>query len=133
MYRNILVPVAGDHGGTTREALAAARILADEGGKITALTVVEAIPGYVAAELPGGILDKSKEAALESLRGLVGGDIEAVVLTGHAARTINDYAADNGVDCIVIASHRPGLVDYFLGSTASHVVRHAPCSVHVVR
>jgi universal stress protein F len=33
----------------------------------------------------------------------------------------------------VIASHRPGIQDYFLGSTASRVVRHANCTVHVMR
>ncbi|RMD50251.1 MAG: universal stress protein [Alphaproteobacteria bacterium] len=44
----------------------------------------------------------------------------------RAARTL-------GVDLIVIAAHRPGLADYLLGSTAARVVRHAPCSVFVVR
>ena len=34
---------------------------------------------------------------------------------------------------IVIASHDPGLADYLLGSTAGRVVRHAHCSVLVVR
>jgi len=133
MYRNILVPVAGDHGGTTDRAISAAKVLADEGAKITALTVVEAIPGYVAAELPHDLVSSRREHALESLREFVGEGMEPVVLVGHAARTIIDHAADHGVDCIVIASHRPGLSDYFLGSTAAHVVRHAPCSVHVVR
>ena len=36
-------------------------------------------------------------------------------------------------DLIIIASHKPGFQDYFLGSTAAKVVRHAPCSVLVVR
>ncbi|WP_371932559.1 universal stress protein [Pararhizobium sp. IMCC21322] len=44
-----------------------------------------------------------------------------------------EYAESNGVDCIIIASHRPGLQDYFLGSTAARVVRHAHCAVHVIR
>ncbi len=133
MYKNILVPVASDHAETTEEALNVARYLADEGARITALTVVEAIPGYIAAEIPDDIIQKTKDYALADLRGLAGTGIEPVVITGHAARSINDYAADNAVDCIVIASHRPGLADYFLGSTAHHVVRHAPCAVHVVR
>ena len=38
-----------------------------------------------------------------------------------------------GVDLIIVASHRPGLQDYFLGSTAAKVVRHAKCSVLVIR
>lgn len=72
------------------------------------------------------------EATLaEKIKDEVGVDV--VVIEGHAGHTIVDYAAKNGVDCIVVASHRPGFQDYFLGSTAARVVRHAPCSVHVVR
>ncbi len=59
--------------------------------------------------------------------------ISAHVVTGHAGNTIVDYAAEHEVDCIVIASHKPGLQDYFLGSTAARVVRHSPCAVHVIR
>jgi nucleotide-binding universal stress UspA family protein len=56
-----------------------------------------------------------------------------VVIEGHSGRSILDHAAENDVDCIIIASHRPGMQDYFLGSTAAQVVRHATCAVHVVR
>lgn len=37
------------------------------------------------------------------------------------------------VDVIVMGSHRPALKDYLLGPNAARVVRHAPCSVYVVR
>jgi len=59
--------------------------------------------------------------------------VEPVTLVGHAGRTIVDYATETGIDCIVIGSHKPGLNDYFLGSTSARVVRHAPCAVHVLR
>ena len=44
-----------------------------------------------------------------------------------------EWVEVNQVDCIVIMSHRPGLQDYFLGSTAGRVVRDATCSVPVIR
>jgi len=56
-----------------------------------------------------------------------------VVVDGHSGRTILDYAADAGSDLIVIASHRPGMGDLLMGSTATQVVRHAKCAVHVLR
>ncbi len=135
MYKNILVPIALDHDRDVAAALAAARTLAAGGGSITALTVVEAVPAYIAAELPEGQASRNTEAALAQLKTDLGTapDITAVAVSGHSARTIIDYAEGHGVDCIVIASHRPGLQDYFLGSTAARVVRHAPCAVHVVR
>lgn len=36
-------------------------------------------------------------------------------------------------DLIVIGSHRPVMATYLLGSNATTIVRHAPCSVLVVR
>ncbi|MET0093936.1 MAG: universal stress protein [Sedimenticola sp.] len=30
-------------------------------------------------------------------------------------------------------AHRPGLSDFFLGSTAARIMRYANCSVHVLR
>ena len=36
-------------------------------------------------------------------------------------------------DLIVMASHRPGAKDFLLGPNAARVVRHANCSVTVVR
>lgn len=43
-------------------------------------------------------------------------------------------AADKlGADVIVMGAHRPALKDYLLGPNAARVVRHARCSVYVVR
>lgn len=46
---------------------------------------------------------------------------------------IVDTAERVGADLIVLASHRPSMKDYLLGANASRVVRHAACSVIVVR
>lgn len=135
MYKKILVPIALDHGPHTGQALQIAQLLRDADGEIVALHVVEAIPAYVSQYLPADQVDKTRQDALTGLKAELGGiaDVSVDVVTGHAGRTIMEYAAENGADCIVIASHRPGLQDYFLGSTAARVVRHAPCAVHVVR
>lgn len=135
MYKNILVPIAPDHRAPTGDALAAARQLASEGAKITALTVLEAIPEYTALQLPPGTMENRKAEAETELAAELGGvqDVKAVVVSGHSARTILEYAEEHDADCIVVASHRPGLADYLIGSTAARVVRHAKCSVHVIR
>ena len=135
MYRNILIPVAVDHGPDMGEVLRIARTLSAEGGQIIALTVAEAIPPYVSQYLPEDQEAMTREAIHDELAGAFedAPDVEIRVVTGHAGITIVDYAERHGVDCIVMQSHRPGLQDYFLGSTAARVVRHAPCSVHVMR
>lgn len=135
MYKNILIPIAVDHGPHIAEVLEIARALRAEGGRITALTVAEAIPPYVAQYLPDGQEAATREMIRADLAGDLqdAPDVEVRVVTGHAGMTIVDFAERHGVDCIVMHSHRPGLQDYFLGSTAARVVRHAPCSVHVLR
>ena len=135
MYKNILIPLASDHDPETGKALEVARRLASEGATITALTVVEAIPEYIVQQLPQGQIEKNLKAVESDLHGELdgAGDITVAVVSGHSGRTILDWAEEHGVDCIVMASHRPDLSNYFLGSTASRVVRHAQCAVHVLR
>ena len=135
MYKNILVPIALDHDRDTSEALGIAKALSAKGAKITALHVMEEVPAYVAQYLPEGQLeDNVKELAARMKEALAGeANIKIKVVSGHAGHAIVDFAKHNGVDCIVVASHRPGLTDFFLGSTAARVVRHAPCAVHVSR
>lgn len=126
--------MALDH-GISPETLEIARALMSEGGEIIALHVHEAPPGSVSAYLDEDLVRAGFEAARKRLEEKTAGldDVTPVLLKGHSARTIIDYADQNGVDCIVMGSHRPGLRDYFLGSTAARVVRHATCAVHVQR
>ncbi len=135
MYKNILVPIALDHDRDSNQSLKIAQVLADEGAKITALHVMEEIPSYVAQYLPQGQIEDNSHQLEERLQQELG-DMPGVgvkVVSGHAGHAIVDYATHHDIDCIVVASHRPGLTDFFLGSTAARVVRHAPCCVHVSR
>jgi nucleotide-binding universal stress UspA family protein len=135
MYKNILIPIAPDHGEIFSAAYDVARQLADDGAKITALTVIEAVPGFAAQYLPEGQLEKTKGSVSENLKAAIGAaeNVTTEVVSGHSGQTILDYAHAKKIDCIVIASHRPGLRDFFLGSTAARVVRFFKGSVHVLR
>lgn len=135
MYSHVLVPVSFDSERDGAGALKIARLLAGEKGRISLLHVIEQIPQYAASYLPAGYENETRkniESQLDDLtRDLP--DAEAHIVHGHSARTILDWAEKHGPDCIVIASHRPGMQDLLLGSTAAKVVRHAPCAVHVIR
>ncbi len=134
MYQKIIVSLALDH-GLSQKALQAARALRSEGGKILAVHVYEPLSSSVTAYLDKKDVDAAfeKANALLAQRVAEAPDVEAVMLKGHSGRAITDYAEETGADCIVVGSHKPGLSDYFLGSTSARVVRHAPCSVHVLR
>ena len=59
--------------------------------------------------------------------------LEQVVRIGSVYREALDFARDVGADLIVIGAHKPELKDYLLGPNAGQIVRHARCSVWVVR
>ena len=59
---------------------------------------------------------------------------EGFCLPGDPRHAIVDRARTERADLIVVGSRgRSGMVQLLLGSVASHVVTHAPCSVLVVR
>mgnify|MGYP001079717163 CR=1 FL=1 len=134
MYRKVLVPMALDH-GLSSQTLVIAQALAGDAGEIIALHVYEEPQGSVTAYLDPDAVEegfaRAKAQLTDKLAGLDG--VKAEIIKGHTYRTIIDYAGTHDVECIVIGSHKPGLSDYLLGSTAARVVRHAPCAVHVHR
>ena len=60
-------------------------------------------------------------------------EVETVVRKGAVHRQIVKLAHERRVDLIVMEAANPRVQDYLLGTTASHVVTHAECSVYVVR
>ena len=134
MYSKVLVPMALDH-GISPQTMEVAKALISDGGEIIALHVYEAPQASVSVYLDEEVVKAGYEAARERLQDKIAGaeGVTAIMAKGHTARTIIDYADDNNVDCIVVGSHKPGLRDYLLGSTAARVVRHAGCAVHVLR
>ena len=134
MYQKILVPMALDQ-GLAEETVKVARALLKADGEIVALHVHEAPNSSATAFIDEEVIQQSVKRAQARLEARAEelGDLKHVMLTGHAARTIVEYAAREGFDCIVVGSHKPELSDYLLGSTASWVARHARCSVHIVR
>ncbi|MEM8632055.1 MAG: universal stress protein [Pseudomonadota bacterium] len=134
MYNNVLVPVVFEPEDLAKRALVTARHLAGTDGTVTALHVIEQLPSYATQYVPSDILQQNRTelaAALHEMAETVGAGAQLV--SGHASRTILDTAQELSADCIVIASHRPGLQDYLIGGTAAHIVRHATCAVHVLR
>ncbi|MFO0824041.1 MAG: universal stress protein [Gemmataceae bacterium] len=60
--------------------------------------------------------------------------VSHALLEGDPASEITHYAADAGVDVIVIGTHgRTGVDRLVMGSVAEKVMREAPCSVLVVK
>ncbi len=136
MYKTILVPIDLDDPEKGKSTIKNAGQMGGKEARIILITVVEAIPAYVAAQVPGEILKKTGEHAAKEMKAIaraanIKPDIE--VRSGAAHNAILDVAEKLEADLIIVGSHKPGLQDYLLGSTAARIVRHAMCSVLVVR
>ena len=103
----------------------------------------DAVPGFIAdirvveckweSGLPAkGKLAKALEGRPPVTLACVCRDDDGGMLTGLALARLAE-AEDWGADLIVVGSHRPTMATYLLGSNAKTIVRHAKCSVLVVR
>ena len=141
MFKEILLPVDLGDEGSAMKAVAAAIELAKGGA--AKLHVLAVVPGYsmsiISQYFPADFEQKSLADATARLRQFIAANIpadissQAIVANGTGYEEILKAAKDIHCDLVVIASHRPELKDYLLGPNAARVVRHADCSVLVVR
>lgn len=85
-------------------------------------------------------LGRAKEAAAAQLQNAsqslveAGWKVETAVVLGMPRRAISQIAESWKADLAMVGSNEAGaLMRLFLGSTARSVLRHAPCSVEIVR
>jgi len=135
LVKSVLIPVALDHEPLVEKKIATARKMLEPGGKITLLTVLEQIPGFTQEFVTVKSENHLTTKVMENLKSLAGGaeDILCEITTGKPGVKIVEYAADHGIDLIIVGAHHPTAMDYFLGSTAARVARRATCSVLVER
>ena len=140
MIKRVLVAIDLEHESANGEILRMASMLANcDGARVTLLTVVEAIPVTVSQYLPKRYeeqLTQSTATKLETLASnmnVTSGQVNSSVRFGSVYKETLAYAATIDADLIVMGSHEPNVADYLLGSNAARVVRHAACSVYIVR
>lgn len=72
--------------------------------------------------------------AIAATLGAAGLEATGRAPSGDPREALLEAARDENADLLVVGSHgRTGLTKLFMGSVATHVVTHAPCSVVVVR
>lgn len=141
MYSNILLAIDLGHADSWAKSLPTAVEYAQKFG--SRLHLVSVVPDFgmsiVGGYFPQGYEKKALEEAGGRLKSFVADhvpeDIDARphIAHGRSYDEILSAAKKLAADLIVIGSHQPGTETYFLGSTASRVVRFATCSVLVVR
>lgn len=140
MFKTILVAVDLEHGDDNRRILQAARQVAEaNGADVHLLTVVAAAPAIVSQFLQENYEQMAAGQAETALAGLErelgskAGKVGSSIRFGVIYEEIIAAAEKLGADLIVTGCHKPQVADFLLGSNAARVVRHAGCSVFVVR
>jgi len=134
-YAHIACCVEGS--AASELALAEARRLRDLGpGRLTLVHVATAGVTFAGGpETPiadvVGALESSRRWLADFAARVPGA--EAVLLEGAPPGAVVAWAKESGPDLLVAAAHRGLLERLLLGSFATHLARHAPCSVLLVR
>lgn len=143
MNNSVLCAVDVSNGDDDINTIQAAAQMASLNG--AQLDVISVVPDYGISQV-GSFFSKDHHddmvvEAKKHLNALVTKALDAeqnakvrhVVATGRAYEEVLNLAEKSGADLIVVGAHTSDLADYLLGPNAARVVRHAKCSVYVVR
>jgi nucleotide-binding universal stress UspA family protein len=140
MFKTILVPVDILDVDTARPALERATALAEASGGTVRLVHVRSLVPLTYMEFVPATFDEEQQRVAEDKLAEVAASVKlreervsSVVRLGSIYGEVLDEADKTGADLVVVGSHRPSMATYLLGSNASTIVRHATCSVLVVR
>ncbi len=140
MYKKILIPVdLTEPAFATRALDAVKRAIADPETHFRFISVMQITPVMMGEYLPADFDVRAQEDANKKLleiaaaSGIPAARVTHVIKSGGVTHEVNAEAKAWGADLVVVGSHRPSMATYLLGSSATSIVRHAPCSVLVVR
>jgi universal stress protein F len=130
----ILCPVNLRHAKTEHRAYEEAMTMAQRrGAKLIVATVAPEMERNLNIHDAEAFWGSHLQKFIKDHPPIEGVELETVVRKGAVHRQILKLAEQRNVDIIVMESANPKVQDYLLGTTASHVVTHAKCSVYVVR
>ena len=96
--------------------------------------------GKVLAQvIPEGYEQNLVDDARQRLNALIaeqvteGVAVEQTVRPGSVYKEVLRFSRDVDADLIILGARPPEMTDYLLGSNAAQIVRHARCSVWIVR
>lgn len=139
MFKKVLLPVDLAEMNLAKCAIKEAISVVQPDALLRLIYVRSLVPISFMEFAPANFDAEQQKDAEEKLNAFAAGmsyprdRVSTVVRMGGVYPEILAEAETFGADLIIVGSHRPGMSTYFLGSNASQIVRHAECSVLVIR
>lgn len=140
MFTKLLVPVDLSDMALTRSALDKAKALVTGwGAELRLVYVMPIVPSTYLEYVPADFETGERTRVTKDLTdiatglGLPANKVSTAIRSGGVYHEVLAEAEECKADLIVCGSHWPTLVTYLIGSHATNIVRHATCSVLVVR
>ncbi len=143
MIKTILCAVDITRADEEAHVVTSAKRLADlDNAQLDLITVVPDFGAtVVGAYFKDHDVKSARDGASEALNAMaekaIGQDankaVRHIISVGNVYEEVLKTARLSKADLIVIGAHKPDFKDYLLGPNAARVVRHADCSVYVVR
>lgn len=133
----VVVPI--DFSDESEPAIRRAKEIAGDASALHVVHVLQPLDSISPGVLLGDVTDENRHRiASENLRKLTAHcgcpEAKEIILIGSPGLEIAEYAAQVQADLIIIPSHGyHGVKRLLLGSTTERVLRHADCSVLVLR
>jgi nucleotide-binding universal stress UspA family protein len=138
-HRIVLAVDLADPASSPKGLAQALELVTQSGGDLRLVNVQPLLPATFMEYVPTDFDEEQEKRARDALAEIVANltlpktRLTSAVLSGGVHLELLRDAEAWGADLIVVGSHRPVMSDYLLGSNAKTIVRHAQCSVLVVR
>ncbi len=139
MFKKILVPVDLTETELSQWALEVALELGKAGESALRVINVQAPSRIYFDYVPIEIQNELRVSVEEQISTIVSGmdypleRLSTAFRLGSVYHEVLAEATEWDADLIIVGSHRPSMATYLIGSNAKTIVRHAKCSVLVVR
>lgn len=138
-YKTVVVPI--DFSEDSEPAIRSALSLVDDPAGLHVVHVLYPLSADASLHglVPVTFSDETRRSAArdrlaELAKSLGAASAKSAILSGDAGLETADYAKQVGADLVVVPSHGyHGVKRFLLGSTAERIIRHAHCSVLVLR
>ena len=138
-HRIILAVDLADPAPMPKGLTQALELAAASEGELRLVNVQPLLPATFMEYVPADFDEEQEKRAREAMDVIVAKiqspkvKVSSTIASGGVYHELLREATEWRADLVVVGSHRPVMSDYLLGSNAKTIVRHAQCSVLVVR